>query len=321
MIDSYLSKGYTAQLLQPTRMLFEDPPLLELLQDIDFGFTAPTANKICKDEPLFYNLGYGMDAPNMHGISYTLTLLKAFFQHFLLVDLFNSPPFPYWTTQPHTDFIGIRFVSFRSCLLKSFEASLSKAYEVATSKDGYWPFKDDVGEFTDEALDYIVYSLLPYGSDPTTPFRLGDWVALRWEFLSQSGLLITLFKLQAPHTSQSLKAESNPGSILVDSAFAQLYNMYLSEHRPKGSHEGPAPNAEYGRMYDAMVYSSPPDVFDDWEAEHFLGYRVENKGNIFETLAWVLYDRGEYRLLWATIWINFHLQYEDTEYPWARKIS
>ena len=142
-----------------------------------------------------------------------------------------------------------------------------------------------------------------------------------WAFLSRSGQLVNLFKLQAPHTASSLKAESNPGSILVDSAFMQLYNMYLSEHRIKGSHEGPAPNYEYARMYDAMLYHAPPGKIQDWEMEHYLSYRQENKGNIFETMAWVLYDRGEYRLLWSTIWINFHLQFENTHYPWARMVS
>ena len=97
--------------------------------------------------------------------------------------------------------------------------------------------------------------------------------------------------------------------------------MYLSEHRPQGTHEGPAPNCEYARMYDAMVYSAPAEQLASWEAEQFLGYRQENKGNILETLAWVLYDRGEYRLLWATIWVNFHLQFENTHYPWARMAS
>ena len=321
IIDAFITKGYTPTTIQSTRMLFDTPPELELLQDIEFGFKAPTANEILKDDFMYYNLGYALDAPNMHGISYCLTILKQIFVTFLQEDLFQDPPYAFWSTQPLTDFLGIRFVPFRTCLLKSFEAALNEAFEVETARGATWPFKDDVGEFTAEALEYIVYSLLPDGSDPTTPWGLNGWVLLMWDFIGTTGQLLNIFKLQAPHTAQSLKAESNPGSILVDSAFAQLYSMYMSEHRVVGAHEGPAPNHEYSRMYDAMVYYAPEGLFADWEAQHFLGYRQENKGNVFETLAWTLYDRGAYRLLWATTWLNFHLQFENTHYPWARMVS
>ena len=97
--------------------------------------------------------------------------------------------------------------------------------------------------------------------------------------------------------------------------------MYFSEYRPKGTHEGPAPNHEYSRMYDAMVYAASGVQVSPDETGSLLDYKQTNKGNVFETLAWVLYDRGEFRLLWATIYINFHLQFENTHLPFARMVS